>query len=83
MTAGIGIAAALSSIAGMSAGFAFNRIVSETLRRVRVRARRLRHRGLIERLLGERSALFDDMLAASEGIRLPGRVTADGVVRPE
>ncbi len=83
VTAGIGIAAALSSIAGMSAGFAFNRIVSETLRRVRVRARRLRHRGLIERLLGERSALFDDMLAASEGIRLPGRVTADGVVRPE
>ncbi len=80
---GVGLAAALLSAVGLPASLLFSRKAVETAHAIRVRAGRRRHGRTMDRLRRERSALFDALLKASEGMELPGRVLSDGSIESE
>jgi 1-acyl-sn-glycerol-3-phosphate acyltransferase len=83
ITLGIGVVAALVTVLGVPAVFLFARILSEGIRRVRVRASRIRHGETIDRLRRQRAALFDSLIKESQDLELPGNVLFDGRVEPE
>ena len=80
---GIGAAAALVSVLSVPAVFLFVRIQNETIRLVRVRTTRLRHRETIDRLRRQRAVLFDSLIKEAEDLELPGTVLFDGRVEPD
>jgi 1-acyl-sn-glycerol-3-phosphate acyltransferase len=69
--------AALSAIGGAVA-LRYLHLAAETARAVRVRLTRVRRRAAVERLLTERSVIYDALIAMSEGLALPGTVEPDG-----
>lgn len=73
--------AALAAIGG-AVGIRYLEVARETARAARVRMLRGRRRRELARLRGERRALFDDIMALAVGLELPGRVDAEGRVRP-
>ena len=75
---GIGVIAAVLSAIGMPASLFFARVAAEMTRAMRIGVTRKRHGISLERLRRQRSALFDVLVHASDGVELPGRVLPDG-----
>jgi 1-acyl-sn-glycerol-3-phosphate acyltransferase len=68
-------------IAGGVVALQYMGMARETARAVRVRLTRARRRRSLERLRAERAELFEEILALSEGLELPGWVDEKGRVR--
>lgn len=73
-------AVVILAAAGGAAALRYLRVARETARAVRVRLTRRLRAHAIERLLSERAALHDELIAMAEGLELPGEVLADGRV---
>ena len=76
----VGLFAGVVAALGGAAALRYLEIAGETLRAVRVRLTRARHRRTVEHLLAERRALADALLGMAEGLELPGAVAPDGTI---
>jgi hypothetical protein len=73
------VAFALSALGGIVA-LHYLRLVRKTYRSIGVTLTRARRSHAIQKLRGQRSDLYDAMMALAEGLDLPGLVTTDGRV---
>jgi 1-acyl-sn-glycerol-3-phosphate acyltransferase len=73
------LAFVLSALGGIVA-LIYQRLLSETMRSIRVRLTRARRSGSIHRLRKERSRLYENLMQLSQGLDLPGAVTSNGRV---
>ena len=73
------VAFALSALCGIVA-LHYLRLVRKTYRSIGVTLTRARRAHAIQRLRGQRSELYDAMVALAEGLDLPGMVATDGRV---
>lgn len=73
-----GLATAAFGALGGAVLVRYLELARETWRAARVRLTRRRRRGAVARLLAERAALCDAILAMAEGLDLPGQVDASG-----
>ncbi len=76
-----GVLVAVLAAVGAVVALRWLRLAGETARAVRVRFTRIRRQRAIDRLRGERGAIFDHLMKAAEGIDLPGAVASDGSIQ--
>ncbi|MBI4816958.1 MAG: 1-acyl-sn-glycerol-3-phosphate acyltransferase [Deltaproteobacteria bacterium] len=79
MAGAVGVLAAFGGIAALR----YLHVSQTTLRAVRTRLTRRRRNDAIARLKAERARLFEEIMRMSEGLALPGEVSADGSVRAD
>jgi hypothetical protein len=75
-----GLVAFLLSALGGIVALHYLRLVGKTYRSISVTLTRARRSHAIQRLRGQRSELYDAMIALAEGLDLPGMVTTGGRV---
>jgi 1-acyl-sn-glycerol-3-phosphate acyltransferase len=82
-----GVVTGLLAAFGGAVALTYRKVVLHSWRSMRVRLTRRRRRATIRRLLAERAALYDEVVALADGLEqeleLPGQVTADGRVLPD
>jgi 1-acyl-sn-glycerol-3-phosphate acyltransferase len=72
----------LSALGGIVA-LQYLRLARETARAIRVRLTRARRANTIDRLLKERSEIYEQVMGMAQGLDLPGIVAADGRILQE